>query len=529
MERFRAIQSWCERRSVLMLFGISLILLATIAVRGKHLQMTEWMHGRLGYYAFPCAVSMLCHHGAPYAIYSELPEIFSNDDLQKAAGLTLTNPENTRMYPAEDKGMVDIVLLAFLLFGFSIQAVFYATILLQTTTVLAFFLAFRDSPARCLAPVFILGGIFAAMPSILLTSEAGSLTNPRVFEFLGLIPLAHLLLAVIDRGGITWSRFLGLAFQVVIMMECIHVRCSASWMVGAVGLFFLVTVVMAACGRIENFGVKKALMNGWVLAVLAIGVLGWKGYQKAIYPPEYSQTMLQHRVVWHNVGIGCALHPRLAEKYDLCIGDECIINLIKKRLAERHDQERLETIWGKPNEQAYLHWPGAIAQDFQAYEEEAKAVVLEIARDNPRAMAELFLFYKPKLALRTLAWAANCYPRDQKRLWHQGQTLCVPSAEAIAKRHLYIRLGDLLAMALVLAGLCLCSRIPVGPLLTLMPVLLILLLGSLIPPVLSYPIIHVLGVSLLCVTCLAFLLLTTFFVYLGNLATQKMADRKVGV
>jgi hypothetical protein len=520
------LQGRMQRHGVLVLFAVALCLIGGIFVRGQELHMDTWMHPRFSNYAFPCAVSMLSHHGEPYVIYTEIPSLLTNDDLQAAAAMEIQRPDDTRLYVAEDKGIVDIVLLAFVLFGYSIEAIYYTTFLIFGATVLAYFLAYRHSAVRCLAPVIVLGATFAAMPSLLLSSESGSLTNPRVFEFLGLIPLLHVILAFTERGGITWSRALGLAVQVLVIVECIHTRCSASWMIPSAALCYVLILAAAYRGWLPNLSARQVLLNAWAALFLIAGLVGLKVYQATVYPAEYSTAMLQHRVVWHNVGIGLSLHPKLANQYRLHISDDLMTELVKRRIVERGDTERYEAIWGRPGEARYRRWPNAICQDFRLYEEECRDTVLEIARKHPRWILELFFYYKPKLAIRTLLWTANCYPRDEERLVLFGQQPCVPTSEEIAEGRLYIRHGDLALLSVGLALLCWCCRLSARSLFRLAGLMFVVLLGSAFPAFVSYPIIHVVGVSILCTTALALVLMTAALTAAGNMAAIRLARRR---
>jgi hypothetical protein len=147
MKRLHAVRSWCEQHAVILLLLIALVLVRGIALRGVELQMDKVVPGRLPFHVYPTAISMLYHQGSPYVMYTEVqvrtqsmkyyvpyedifgPKVlehtkYNNQLLAEVMRMPLERPQQTRRVPGDDKGMVDIVLIALLLFGANVEGVY---------------------------------------------------------------------------------------------------------------------------------------------------------------------------------------------------------------------------------------------------------------------------------------------------------------------------------------------------------------------------------------------------------------------
>lgn len=533
MNRLPAVRIALRPYAVPVLFVSALALTAAIGARGLQLHMHDTVHARLCWYDFPSAVSMLYHGGAPYVAYTEiqdrmmqshpvvdgkLVQKFDNDLLRQATVTPVRDRSQTRLFPGDDKGLLDIVVLAFLLFGPTMEGVFYTCLLILLASILAFFADWRDRPDRCIAPVLILGGLFVAMPALTLTGELHSFTNPRLFELLALIPFAHIAFAIIDRAAFRWSRLIALSVQVLIVIECVHVRCTATWVVLAATLLLLARLAIAY--RVGGNGwwragsPLRAELNGtWIVALLLAGMGGLKLYQYAVYDPAYRTTYLEHRVVWHNMGIGFALNPALAERLHLQVNDCSWAGHVGSRALAKHGQARYEQIWGKPGTPFHV---GEMVKDFQAYEEESRAAVLEVFWRHPVRAVLCYVYYKPALALRTFAWAFGLCANDVEALHLYNQSVSLPEPEVIERENRHVRLGELLGLGVALALGCLGLGIGTPALRAVCGLFALATAGSLIPAAMTYPVLHVMGVAVIAAAVLVLAFLVTVLVAAGQ-------------
>jgi hypothetical protein len=545
MRHFVALRTWVQNHPTCTLLLVAMLMLGGIAARGVHFRMHHVIHARFSRDLLAAAVSMRYHGGVPYATYAETQQIvyygvcsqlpwldiaagrvsdyshFSNDSLSRARATPPVDPDNVKCL-VDDRGMVDFLLLSFCLFGVTVRGIFFTILVLLLVTVLAFFVTFRHRPDFCLAPVLILAGNLTGMPALLLTQELFSLTNPRTIDLLGLIPAAHLLCLCVDRQRLSWLRVAATAVQVLVIVECCHARSSALWLVlavvGAFSLLAAVRVVRSGPRWAPGAPLRALVGNAWAVALLLAGLAGLKLYQSAVYDHGHTPTHPPHHVVWHNIGLGLALHPELASLYELRIRDNCMLELVKRRLAERGDTALIEAIYG--NFPKRVNW--------QLHDEQAREAVLAIVRAHPGEIVELCCYYKPLLALRSLAWAAGLHRFDAEALHIYDQATPPSSPLAppavVAALGLRVRLGELLLLALPLT--CVSRWCGVrGRVLAKHGVLLLtLLLGSLLPAAATYPVLHVVGVSILAASALALALAMLVLYAVAHVVAKRGAN-----
>lgn len=520
-------RSWCEKRAASILFAIALLLVAAIGYRGLQLKMDKVVPGRLPYYVYAVAISMLYHQGSPYVMYTEVQDrthtmrrmiryegifagqmaeenaAFNNEKLAEIIATPIEAPEQTRLLPGDDKGMVDLVLIALVLFGAKVQGIYYMVMLLLLATVLAFFFGFRHRAEFCLAPVIVLGGFFVTMPAYLLDLHSYNIADPHQFAIFGLVPALHLILIAWDRGHWSWVRLAAAAFQVLVLVECIHVRSSAFWLVMLIVGAYVALLGLRYFGRQpgsvwSDQGFRAALTSSWAVGILFLGLCGLKLYQACVYDSRYA-TDLQHRYCWHNIGIGMGLHPRFATELQIPdIRDGWVVNWVQRSVSA----ERAETMFGKPGERLN---PGVVAKDQQAYEAEVRKLVIAAMLKRPWSTIELFAFYKPRLMLRGLSWAAALSEFDERGLYAEGNRKagCLPEPEIAAERNLHIRRTELAGFAIVISALTLWLRFQSKFLIALSVLLLAMMFGSAIPGMIAYPLLAVIGDFLLCVSVFA--------------------------
>lgn len=542
MKRWLAIAAGVERHCVTVLLATSLVLVAAICMRGVDLRMHEVLSIRLYLTGFPAAVSTLYHGGHPYVSYQEITEALmqahwlytydeigdpvamaaitasNNEILRKTIATPVQSPEQVYRADADDKGVFDLVALSFWLFGPKVQGVYWTVILILLVTVLAFFADYRNRREYCLLPPLVLGGVYAAMPALLRCLECYSLSNPRLIEFLAIIPGIHLALAILDRKRFSWGSLAACAVQTVVIVECVHFRYAAMWVVFTIGGLYLATLVSRKLFARTNEGwaltseCKAVLRSGWVIALMVVGLAGLKAHQTLNYDSRYHGTSVPQHVLWHNIGIGFAVHPGLAEKYNLSIADGCLLELIQKRLEARNERDAFDGIvYGRPGEKlAKWQWIAAP----QVYEEEARGVVFDLVRDHPWETLTLFLYHKPCLALRSLAWSTGLIRQSTRHLMlDTAGVLAEP--DVASQRALRVRFLDLCWLAVLFAAICAMGRISLRELARHGCVLLLFLAGSMLPTLLTYPIFPFMAVPIFLTTslflCVAVTWLTSRF------------------
>ena len=329
-------------------------------------------------------------------------------------------------FPGDDKGDADFAILAFRIFGERIESLYYLWFAIYLAGVLAYAVVYRRHEARLVALCFLAFAIYAAFFALPLTSELGSIHNPRAFGAVSLVAVLHLSVAMLDGQRLTTTRLGAALVQATLIAFSVNVRSTEWWQVltvAGVGAWVLAR---------RHVGIKSL----WPCAALAIALGGMDVYQRVAMDPAYQRSQLRHRVFWHNVGIGFALNPVLARKYALSIDDTPMIQLVRGRLMETGRASEIELVFRPPGQEDYQF--SGIARDFVRYEQVAREVVLSIMRDNKREALRTFVIDKPRLLVMQLAWAMGYHGYSIDDLHLAGQIGALADERSRATRSTYL-------------------------------------------------------------------------------------------
>jgi hypothetical protein len=243
------------------------------------------------------------------------------------------------------------------------------------------------------------------------------------------------------------------------------------------------------------------------------------GYQRAVYDDSYFGKNLSKRFYWHNIGIGLSLNPEIARNYNLNLSDRSIADLVYQTLLKRNDFSNIKLIFGNSISQNGTINVGELINnqnnDLIAYESEAKNVVFSIILDNPGEAILTYIWYKPKMAVLQFLWVTGHVPDDLDRLMVADQIGSIATPEERKRDGIFLNLTRLEVGALLLMLCYFAIKLPLRDLaidtLRLYPIAFL----SFIPPLLSYPIIHVLGTFFVSIVFLIYstvLLALCFFI-----------------
>jgi hypothetical protein len=214
---------------------------------------------------------------------------------------------------------------------------------------------------------------------------------------------------------------------------------------------------------------------------------------------EYERTQLRHRIFWHNVGIGFALNPVLAQKYGLIIDDMPMIQLVRRRLVETNRADELSLVFMPAGQEDYQF--NGFARDYVRYEREARGVVFSIVWNNKWEAVKTFLVDKPRLLAKQLAWATGYRAYSIDDLYLGGQIWAIATPRDRADKTIYLNVFRPWVLITIALAVCLggapASRRPFFELWALS-----LWIGaiSLLPSMAAYPIISNLGPPLVTVS-----------------------------
>ena len=487
------------------LCGIALLTVWATYSAGLQRGMATSVSTRHAYYSLPYAVSSGQFGTTGYVILRDVAKFFidaipniSNETVAQAAQLS---PSREPMYfPGDDKGDADFVILAFRLFGAKVESLYRAWFALFVTGILLF-MAFNWGRESRLAALCVLTlAVYVAFFVLPLTRELASVQNPRVFGVVSLVSVLQLSFAMIDRRPLTWLAALACLPPALLIALTVHVRTPESWQALAV---FGVAAWLLVWWR-----PRPALRCLWPAAVLLLALIGLNVYQRASLDPVYAATHLQHRTMWHNVGVGFALNPELARRYQLTLDDLPMITLIRRHLTDNNRADEIDRIFRPAGEEDYKF--SGIAKDFAGYERLAREVVFSIAWNNKGEAIQTFLVDKPRVLFRQLMWAAGYQRYSLDELFLSGQFGSVTPDSERVKHSVYLDLfrpwvlAGLLATALA-AG----ASQPRSDDASFVALACWVAFASLLPAMLAYPTISTLGVVIVTIPAavLAFALL----------------------
>jgi len=226
--------------------------------------------------------------------------------------------------------------------------------------------------------------------------------------------------------------------------------------------------------------------------------------------PEYASQKLSHKLFWHSVGIGFAVSDYFREKYDLQLSDLdlSMLHLVAKSPeVEALGSRGRHIFWAgtytgnwvgsDPEIQSGndMYYSGMV-RDFGEYESVSMKVVFRLVVDNPMHTLILFAFEKPRLLLRQIlnAFVPGLYSVPELMLQGLSETLASVD-ERIAKR-IYPHLLSPLALLAIAAGAAGLSATTRSKRMSLCFLVFGAFLASLVPLLLSYPLIHLMASSL---------------------------------
>jgi hypothetical protein len=461
--------------------------------------------------------------------YSEVTAATSADDPSLARARRLDHPERgpDQFHSCDDKGLTDFSFLAMTLFGQRLNSLYYMFFLLLSFSVALFAVAFFRSPAKMALLVLWTGSLYATVHVIGIDDQFANLHEPRFFDILSFLPLLHLLLVGLE-GRFTPQVALTALAQVVLLVFVYHVRATAGWQIVCLVAWCPVACWLLARRRVSTAPVvggwfRAALLACWPISLVLLGLGGLHAYKHTMYHPRYFQDIGSEHVFWHNTVMGLSLHPRLAQTYQIDIDDEKIMEATERYLREDGQEVRRQAIFCRKD---YARDPCAplASIDWVTYDLAVRDMFLDACRKFPVEVAVTHLFYKPMLLVKQFCWAIGLDPPDVvAAARRRGHTLAAP--EVRRARRLYYNPFRLRHLFAVLACLLLAGTALVQEGRSLLLVSTFVFAFSLLPVLVVYPLLHVLGTVFVATTLLLY---TGLVLALGRLTAGFPPGRLFG-
>lgn len=470
------------------------VIILLIYHRCVSLDMIWCLSPRYWSYAMPALFSEWYYGAMPYTYYSEVAAHFFSAYpynnyymlqiiLDTANHLLKYQTWSVMLFPGDEKGTVDLVRFAFLLFGSHVESIFYFCMSVLFFSITFFILRFRHDRGILLIGALALVSIYVALGAFAMTKEIQSITNPRAIGCLSIFALLHLSLLTIKRERLMFWHVFEILFQAVLIVFVISIRTAEIWQIIALGVITLLSARSSVHAGKINLVLFIPLVT--VLVLLA----GYYQFQNHTYPKDYFTHQLRNKIFWHNVLIGFALNPEFARTYKLDISDGSVLDYIK-HFTKNDRRATYQNIFWQDGENS-----AGMVKNFYSYELECKRAVWNIIQNNKYQTVKLFVYYKPMQLLHSLRYAIGPTKKNLAYYNLSDQSASLMSAEQRTKKSAFFDPFSRTSILIITIGLWITGREAIRKVMNsqILIILVTICVSSLIPAFLTYPLIHLMS------------------------------------
>lgn len=353
-----------------------------------------------------------------------------------------------------DPGVVNYDKLAFRLFGYRVEALYYLYFVMLALGVVTFVLAFSSQPAILGVPIlFLAAGNLVVTTDLFENQDLFTVANVRFLSTLGILPALHIATLILLRAKPD-AKQLALAFvQTAIFSFAISIRSSLVWAVlliavlAALQLFVSIRSGLVTAPFLSLRTGQTALRSGlWPAALLFAGVWGYGAYVSSTMHPSYQlEDFLSHHPRHHNAFMGLTSHPdwnkRFAQRYGGLDGDS-----LSRRAAVDYFIKHYD------GPESYFHSVLGGGDKYRLQDRMARGAYFEFIRKYPRFVIEAHIAKVGALLQRVTQYTYRAIS-DPSRM---NPILALAAVIAAASLCLFDRHADALATAgrlAILSGL----------------------------------------------------------------------------
>ena len=295
---------------------------------------------------------------------------------------------------AEDDGYSDFYKIAFQIFGYDAYSTraLYLTILGLSWAIFVL-VYFRENIALAALALDSSAMFLLTSCPALFSSGMPSLAANRFLWTLALIPFLHILIGILISRPLKYSELAAILAQILLGLVAIRARLTGEWCIIAI----LVTGIFIIARNGRQW--RRSLRCGTVLAMVMIAAIAVKEAENATLDSSYfTDDYLPHHLVWHSAFLGLSLHPEWPKHKPYPELPDALSDTIAFASFEHVMKAK-----GLP----FVSSEGL--HKFRLHDEIIKQVFTQFALDNPRYMAELYLWYKPMYLVMTFqyVWTAS--------------------------------------------------------------------------------------------------------------------------
>jgi len=319
--------------------------------------------------------------------------------------------QSLRTMVYDDIGIVDYDKIAFSLFGFRVQSLYYLFFVILSLSSLAFLLQFWQRPMAQVLLLCNLAAFWLELHSAMFTPHIPSLWGMRHGSTLAILPMWHIALLMVYRARPSWPAALLVLIQIVILVFAIRVRGSAAWTViflACLAAFLALQYLRNAQPGQGSFAkVAKAALK-WPFVLLLIGLAASKVYTDSkLHPAYFTDDIMPYHGAWHSAYLGIMVSPTLlaatgdpGRAWGDSVGYQAALEYLRKKgfIAD---------------EQAYLS-PWTSTYKMRLHDNTMRAVYLDLVKEYPFTTLGMYVYQKPRLiylVVSSFLWSipATCW------------------------------------------------------------------------------------------------------------------------
>jgi hypothetical protein len=384
----------------------------------RHLRMeTAPLSPRYTDYAIPAAISAL-RGLTDYTAYMEVAGQFIfhkdrpvADGIAAALDVKLKNPADRWFVSGDDKCLIDLVYLGFLHFGTFVSSIYLVVGLLCLASIVLYIVEFYRSGPKLALLVATLAGFYAVLFTFGINSQSSSIIEPRFLGFIGIIPLLHTTMLVIEGRRYTYWSLARMTAQIAAIMFVVHLRGSELWQV--------VSLLAACLGSILVFKRLRRIGAAAMAIVLILGA-GAITYRDFKYNPYYLRADVSGRVFWHNMVMGLSANSEIRRRFKIdLLNDSSITEAIRHYLATTGRTKQRDVIFPRDD-----YAQGNFYRfKWSMYEPVAREFYFHILETMPVEVLKTYFVVVPKIYAASLSYmAGGAFLKDYLFVAGPGET-----------------------------------------------------------------------------------------------------------
>lgn len=492
-----------------MLHILAVVAFAAFAFQAMHFEREfDNTSPRYTLYGYPIAISALRtgehDYTAAWAIAGQFV-LYPERSVGVRLAIAQTTPINTGherwFVSGDDKGVADMALLAFSIFGIGEHAVALLIVHLIGLSALLFLITYRSDPAALSLLIAVLCGMYAVTFTLGLNDQGGGIAEPRFIGVLGVIATLHLMLMCLRSAPPSRGTVLLALAQAVILVLAFHVRTTEAWQIIAVGCFGLVGLLAY---RRWSAALPVALVAG-VAASLSV-------WTTVAFNDAYFDENLSGRVLWHNALMVLSLDETIADAYGLRgVDDNATTEAVRAYMPEPQRSTLFKDDTYANGNFAGFNW--------RKYEVWARKMYLDILRDHPMKVLRVYALDVPAAAGGAVRYTATGGLFAQ---WYMPPGTYM-SPDERDRHDIYWSLLRPLPLAILALTIIAALLHPSAAWLQGIGATGLMLAGSSVPWMLVYPAVQYMQVSLLLAGSLVYILAVVALVRLFSTPSSRSA------